>query len=623
LRSFARPAAQALLAGLAGLALALALFGYSGGDNPQDFQFRPSLEAKLDPTLYPRDAFVETLKRVPSLFWDGCGAVSRETGLPPDVLFFGLYLASTVAVYSLIFALGLECGGSTRSGWFAVALTAISSHLHFYSLLAHDGMLRNHVDQTTLAWPLLLGSLWLWLRGRWDAAFALAGVAFDFNPFFGVDVAACLLMCQFAATEGRARLIRPLRGFAIFMAAGAPVWWSIVHLSPPAIASSKWAALLRLWYPYHYFPSAWPGPQWLYLLGHGGALAALYVSAFRRARPRPDMLRFGSSLLALWIGYVFFSEILPYRPFILFQALRLDTLATLLCLVGAAVVLDRLIESGPAGVAWAAVVWVGLANPHRTFFPLALLLPAAFEWAAGEGPFERSFESLRPYAAAVAIASAIWLIPGLHLVTLYPLESAALMAAFSAAAWRPGPRVRRALPAAFVAAVLIMFAECGVSQDIGRKVEAADANRLEREQVGTWLRTHTQKDALVLAAPYFLDLRLASGRSQVVQFIDGAAMHWAPDFGPEWEKRMEDVHYRFDLARKFSSEVYLDRFPLLERRRALFPLVGTWDAERQRRLLAVYKPDYVVMPYPPIPELKSVFRSGRFTVYRVEPASAN
>jgi hypothetical protein len=617
LRALARPAVQAALAGLAAAALSLAFYGYAAIENPQDVQFRPTLETRLDPGLYPRDAYVSTLDRIPSFFWTGVAAASKASGAEPDGLLFFLYVASTAALYGLVFALANESAGPA-AGWGAVALTLVSTHLRGFSLMAHDGMLRSHVDQTTIAWPFLLGALLLRLRGRKAAAFACTGLAFNLNPFFAADVAACMLLCELIESRGR-RILEAARLGGVFLLFGAPVAWKIARLPPPGISSADWAALLRLWYPFHYFPSSWPVPQWIYIFAHGGALACLFVAAFRRTAPNRDWTIFGASLLLMWLGYSFFSEVVPYRPFILTQALRTDTLATLLSLVAASVIGARLLRAGPEGVAWVGLLWTGLANPHRSFFPMALLLPPAFQWAAGDEPVEKSLQSMRGFAGAAALFSASRLALGTGVSVLYPIESAVLFSVFGLLAWaRPTRERGRAAGALLAVAVAVMLAECGVSQARARRLDEAGIQRKELREIGGWLRSHTPKDALVLAAPYFSDLRLVSQRSQVAQYVDDAALHWDPDFGPECKRRLEELGYRFDLEREHFKEVYLGRFPLLERRVPRFRLIDPWDADRQRMLLEKYRPDYVVMPDPPVDGLVPMLKSGSFTVYRVE-----
>jgi hypothetical protein len=299
--------------------------------------------------------------------------------------------------------------------------------------------------------------------------------------------------------------------------------------------------------------------------------------------------------------------------------LRTDTLATLLSLVAASVIGTRLLRAGPEGVAWAGLLWTGLANPHRSFFPMALLLPPAFQWAVGDEPVERSLRSMRGFAGAAALFSFSRLALGTSVSVLYPIESAVLFAVFGALAWARPTRGRGWAAGVLLAlSVAVMLAECGVSQARARQVDEAGIQRVERKAIGGWLRAHSSKEALVLAPPYFFDLRLPSQRSLVGQYIDSAAMHWDPDAGPDIKRRLEELGYRFDLEREHFKEIYLDRFPLLERRVPRYRLIDSWDAARQKMLLDEYRPDYVVMPDPPIEGLSPMFRSGSFTVYRVE-----
>lgn len=166
------PLAQAALAGLLGTAAYVGTYGYSGAENPQHHQFRPLLEQRLDPELYPRDLYVPTLERIPSCFWTGSAAVLRATGWSPDAWFWAVFLAGTFAVFAGVWLLAFEAAGSVRAAWIACALTLLSHHLNFRSLLAHDSLLRDRADQTLATWPFLLAGLILWLRGRLGASAA-------------------------------------------------------------------------------------------------------------------------------------------------------------------------------------------------------------------------------------------------------------------------------------------------------------------------------------------------------------------------------------------------------------------------------------------------------------------
>lgn len=621
---FRRPWCQALLAGLAGLLLTLTTFGYTSNENAQHFQFRPWLEAKLDPSLYPRDVYVPTVDHIPSYFWSGSAWILSATGWDPDVYFFALYLLSLTGLYTMLFLLARETTRSFRAGWLTIGLALLCVHLHSNSLLAHDNLFRNLADQTLWTWPILLGVLTLWIRGRKSVAFALAGVGFNFNPFFSASTVFCVLVAESLGRHGpgRSHWLRSLRLFGIFLAVASPTWIAILRMPPPSISSADWAELLRLWFPFHYFPTAWPPAQWLYILGHGGTLALLYYLGLSRLSRRPELLRFGIGLLVLWTGYVFFSEVVPFRPLILFQALRMDVLATVLALIGAGAVLDRLLALGPAGWAWFGLLWVALGNPHRTFLPTPLFLPVLAWWAVVPAAFGQVSGWVAPYLAAMGVLSLLRLMKGFSLSVFYPMESAVLVVLFSVLLLWRWPRRWHAVAAGL--AVVVSFGELATARNLHRKSVEKKFDLQEKRRLMAWLQEHTPKEALVLSLPYFHDLRLGSRRSFVAQFIDGAAMHWEPDFGPLWKERMEDLGYLFERTKNWPQLVALERFPLLRRAEARAPVVMAWNRERLARMLTRYRPDYVVAPLNlNVPWVRREVNTGRFVIYRVirRPAS--
>jgi hypothetical protein len=548
-----------------------------------------------------------------SWFWIGIGEVSKRTGLDVEALLFASYLLSTFGIYAMIFGLGREACGSERAGWLAVSLALLSSDFHVASLLAYDIIPRDHADQTMLAWPLLLGSLLVRLRERRGWSYLLSGLAFNFNPFFAADIAGCFFVMDALEESGARRVIAPAGGAAVFAAAALPGLAMISRLPRASLWDRGWAAVLRSWYPYHWFPSSWPAQQWLYIALHGGALAALFAAAFRRRRP--ELFRLGAVLASAWIVYGAFSELAPFRGIVLTQFLRLDTLATLLGLLGAAAVIDRFLSSGLEGAAWAGLTWVCVANPHRTLLPLGLLLPAALAWSVQD--LKRIRLSASSWAAALAAAVGVARLAfGFRLSVLFPVESAALAALFALLALKPA-LPRRGINAALGAAAILLFAECGYSQALARKARAADRHQLERDAIGDWLRCRTPTDSLVLMPPIFMDLRLASKRAQVAEILDGAATAWAPDFGLEWKRRMDAIGYPVDEGPEGGQGEPSRFFPLLRQNGGGRPRFRPWDEARQRRLISEFKPDYVVMPFKPIEGLRPVFAAGSITVYKV------
>ena len=605
-----------LLAALAGLAVSLAYYGYEPDENVEDVQFRPGLERRLDPALYVRDDYVRTLDRIPSVFWTGSAAAVKATGVSPAAWFLGLYLALVAALYAAIFALALELGGSLRSAWLAFALVLASCQFRAHSLLSHSDLFRNHADQTLFAWPLLLFALRQWLRGRRSWCFALLGAAFWINPFLSASLAAVLLGAE--AIEPRGRGLRPAAGrLALFLALASPMIVSIARAPAPSISSSEWAADLRLMFPFHYFPSSWPMSQWLYILGQGGTLAALFLLAFLRLKPRPELLRVAGVLAGAWIAYGVLAEAAPWRPLILFQAYRLDVLALLLAFSGTAVAMERLAGRGGAGWCWFGLLWTALANPHRTFLPLPLLAPAVLYWLVDPGSFGRPASPAGAWAEAAGGASLARLAVGLKLSVLYPLESALPFALFGLLLRRAG-RGRLAF-GAVLAAALLSYGELGAALKVWRRGEERRPEALEKAEIASWLSKNSRPQDLVLALPYFDDLRLASRRSMVIQAVDGNAMHWDPDFARTWKERMEDFGYRFELQAYWPEAIGLERFPLLRQERTDLPVFEEWDARREGLLLDKYRPDYVVSPYPArSPRLAFQARAGRFVLYRVE-----
>ncbi len=107
-------------------------------------------------------------------------------------------------------------------------------------------------------------------------------------------------------------------------------------------------------------------------------------------------------------------------------------------------------------------------------------------------------------------------------------------------------------------------------------------------------------------------------RALVGEWIDGAALNWAADYGSEWKRRMEDQGYLLDripLAHKAESSA---NFPTLTGPSQGVPVLAPWDSGRLSLLIERYRPDIVVAPFGfVLSGLRPEFQSGPHVIYRV------
>ncbi len=511
--------------------LTVLVFGYDYGVDPNLAQVLPYVNRLLEPSLYTGDAFVSSFSAFPSVYPRlaalGASLMSLEK------LHLAAYLAARFAFFLVVFELGLELFRSRRSAAAAVLLAALSAQVNVLTPLGEDPLIKTALYQSTLAGLACAASLFYFLKSRYRPAFALLGAALFLN-----GLAAAYLAILFAAASPGAWDRRLRNGWLLFVAVFA-CWaaWAASLPNPGGGAGPAYLAVLRRWYPGHYFPFSWTAAKWF-----GAAvlvpLNALLIIPGLKGCSAPGRIKaFLLAFAAMWGAAFVFGELLPERHLVALQLLRSDSLFCLLGVVFAGDLLRRLLEGEAAGdwalAAYAALSQTGL-NATLFVLPLPFLLAARFY---GNG---KAFRAAALGGALCCAFLAFHADPAAVKKTALALLLLALAAA-AGLSYRSAVSRRLAFG---LALLIVLMPLLPVANYRLRNGQWGNYPPETSDWVGLqlWARANTQRNALFLVPPGTYGFRVFSLRSPVVEWLDCSAMHWAPGFEKDWARRMTDMN---------------------------------------------------------------------------------
>lgn len=509
--------------------LSLLLFGYDFGVDPNLAQILPYIHRLMDPALYPGDVFLKSFSSFPSLYPAAAAFLGRFASL--ETLHLAAYLAARFFFLSLVFGLAETLTGSRRTAFAAALLAAVSAQANVLTPLGEDPLLKTSFFQSTLAGLAGTFSLLLFLKKKYVPAFAALGAMLFINGLPALYLAALYAFALRGAPDAK----EMRRGWAV-LGAVALAWLAWLHSLHNQFGGPgpEYSALLKRWYPGHYFPSGWAGAKWFRIAVF---LPLNLLLVYGRAAGSPEEKKVRSFLpafYALWAAAFVFGELLPLPRLVNLQLFRSDAFFCLLGLIFAADFLrDSFEKEEPGGWALAALLLLSFTETGPAVYPLfALALLAA--WRFGPAWLFRA----AALAGSAFCAKELAFLPGAaehkkYTVALLFFGLAALSGKFYKSAIPPA---RAALLA--LVAVLIPFLPLINYRLAARAWSNYGAETASWIELQKWARDNTPVSAVFLVPPDTYGFRAFSLRSPVTEWLDGGAMHWSPGFEKEWAQRI-------------------------------------------------------------------------------------
>jgi len=399
--------------------LALLANGYRFGTTDQSIHLT-LLRELLDPGSMASDLVASHATAHASLWWHLQVPLVRLVGwerLPE--LYLTLYIVALVATFALLGRLARTLLGTPWAELVAPALLVV-----FKACPAHVHTFEPELINRTAVHPLLLGAVWLAIRGRPIRAAALCGLAFNFHATTATHVAVALAVVTLADPSLRGRAVRAAGAFGICAApllalvalrGGPGAWW----------VDEEWMQILRWRNTHHLFPDRWPAAIW----GVAVAQLALWAVASRwipdrGRRRRAHLLVAGSLLCGPLLGSLAAGP-LPLAPLLALHLWEAWILVALLAYLAAAGPLISLLRSPrwflrPAGILIGVALALGFESNA-----IGIREPPVFDWR-GPGDDERALlEALEGPRFRVSAGTSL-LVPPTGMTWLRPFSGRAV-----------------------------------------------------------------------------------------------------------------------------------------------------------------------------------------------------
>ena len=465
-----------LLPACLGLAwLQMNLAGYELGVGNQAIQV-PFLLRLHSPALFAHDVMVNTtLAAYPSLFYRALAHLL--TVIPLPALYYGLHLLTTAGVFFAVIALSWVMFRS-RGATVILITFLLAGHHH---ALAEQMLYSTGFTHTWAVFPLTLAALALVYANRPLAAFALAGLAFNFHALEAGQLA--LAMSFWAVFSLRPRQVAGL--LAVFLVLAAPTLVPLLLHRQPFDAG--WLQLMHLRSGHHSFPFTWwragqPDlPQFVLIL----ALAGVAMSLVPGEHLRKTWL-LTSGIALLFGAGILFTEIWPNALIIRAQLFRSSQFLLVLAFayIAAGCARARGLELAGAVLSVACLA----APPWLGLLPVAVLTTTLL---------------------ALAKRRLLW--------QQATLASLALLV--TVAAWRT------------IDFVPVSFSWNFHRPEAGNEPAWVDAQR--------WACTNTPLDAVFLTPAQMNGFRVHSQRAIVGEWRDGTQLYFSAAFAQPWWERMQ------------------------------------------------------------------------------------
>lgn len=519
----------------------------------------PFLKSILDPALYPHDYLIAEKKYFYTCFLSVCALLVKATGISIPMLFFILYCLSLFAFILAVFLIALRLFQNKE-----IALLSVMLVIFSFTTLGEIRTVESLFMERTLALPVLLFAVWLFLGRRFIWSYVLLGIAFLFHPLSAAYAIAFLFACSVLSWRkiGISRLAACL---LLLLAVASPVLYLKFKNPAPALhiftPDAQWLELLRLRSAHHVFPLAW---HWSLF-----AQSALFIAGFVITwKHKPEawlhrtVLAACGTILLLCLAGIILTEVKPLTIVVQFQLFR----------------------SFPFLFYFALIYYVNFIyteSKNKSGILLSILVVILFAQIFYNDVTDKS---PKKYLGFLVVLSGVF--PGLLLI-----QSA-----------------KRKISEYYIPAMALLVFITGIGGYMARgkplTLSNGDGNK-EWLAVQRWAKANTSRDAVFIVPPKQEGFRVESERAIYGDWKDGTQMFFNPAFGTEWFRRMHMLGY--------------EKGANIEER---FKTLNETDF---KKIADELKPSYqaIYLVTPPGKELSfsKKYHNGRFTIYGISPES--
>lgn len=449
----------------------------------------PFFKKLLNSKLYPGDYLLAEMPYYLTYLWNILALLVKYLNVDVPALFFLSYCISIYMTFLAFYLVAMTLFGKRE-----VAFLSLFFLLFRGPVLGGVDTLDVLLYTRVAVLPILLFSIYFFLKERHLLSFFLAGIGFLIHPLSTAYVIAILFVSSvFASKYIGAR--RFLLCVTILVISASPILiWKILY-PPPGLgllyADPRWIGLVRLRSSHHIFPFSW-GKGTLF---RPGLLLLVFFMSWKH-RPRANYHRVvlcsTATIFALCMAGTVFTELLPLSIVIQSHSFRSSIFLVYFAMIY-----------------FANYFLVELQSRKNMFDKLLVAFPSiGILYAAGRWPY--------PYVAFFALTM---------LLILHYLIC------------------RRDLsPRYFVMALLVIVVGIGAYDRGSFSIDnAQDTNWLD---VQVWAKQNTSLQDVFIVPPNWYSFRVESERTIYGDWKDGAMTIWSPAFGYEWFRRMKALGYK-------------------------------------------------------------------------------
>ena len=549
-------AARAALAVGAARLLAYPLYGYAIGMHNHSIQI-PLVRHLQNPALYPSDRYVATLDNYASYFWPAIAWLTQYVSM--DATFAVGHFLAELLLLGGVFALASATFPETPWAPYAALWSVLWANPH----IGGESIHWFYFTHTQVAAAAAIWCLALAARGAWNGAFLLAGLVFNIHAMEAVYIGA---MLGFATlTEPRLMARRLLAGGLVAALAASPgLYWLV---SAGALGSPQdLAALLRAFFPEHFFVSAFTAAQWKMSAGVATVLAIAAAGVERTSGAKRLLAMIAGALVLLVFGAVA-AEVRPTPSLLKLHVLRVIPTLIVVTLVLASGWLASLVQRRDQPLSAIAFLLIVVTVP----------LGIGLDTFDLDSPLHRAVGVM---AGAAGIVSLLLL-----LARRTTLGVSVALAAF-----------------AIAFACILPYREIAPLQ--------GEAKRNDWVAAQHWARANTSIDARFFTPPMVHGFRTFSERSVAAEWLDGSATMFDAEYANYWRA------WYLDMGGEF-ADVY---------DRRIWDRLGAVYAERSLADLMLlarkYDADYMVVPRGRLdtnPDSTPLYRNASYAVISLPP----
>ena len=452
----------------------------------------PFIKTYVNGNLYPNDYLLAESQYFYTYLWHAFALLVKYIPIDIPTLFFLAYFLSIYMTFVAVYLIAITLFKNTQ-----VAFLSLFLLLFPFQTLGGVGTLDVLFYTRVASMPVLLFSLYFYLKERYIESFFLQGVGFLVHPLSAAYMIAVLFVASISNLKfiGARRMLLCIGILSILV---SPIFvWKLLY-SPPSLgllyADPKWIELLRLRASHHISPGIKS------FLRAGIVLVAFLISWKHRPVANYHRIIFycTMTIVGLCVVGTIFTQIIPLAIVVQFQLLRSFRILVYLAIIYCAnyLVAEMKVRNHIFGKVSAGVVCVGI--------------------------FYATVNFRYQYVGLIALAGFL----ALYSYWLYERD-------------RGGKYFVMGL-----VALVVVIGAGGYRRQGPWLANAQESGWLE---VQVWAKENTRSHDVFIVPPNRSGFRVESERTIYGDWKDGTQMFFNPDFGFEWFRRMKALGYKKEL----------------------------------------------------------------------------